>query len=155
MQTLEATILETAATWEKAEVATGEGREIIGAVDETFLEHMVLVFMDLPTGYVILEETADDRSYANWHALVDTRLTALSAQVRYMVSDRAKALIQLAEKGLECLSIPDFKYLVHDIVKSYSLALGRRLHQAHQELHKAEERHQKHHKVDTQDEASP
>lgn len=153
MQTLEATILETAATWEKAEVATGEGREIIGAVDETFLEHMVLVFMDLPTGYVILEETADDRSYATWHALVDTRLTALSAQVRYMVSDRAKALIQLAEKGLECLSIPDFFHLVHDIVKSYSLALGRRLQQAHQELHKAEERHRKHHKVDTQDEA--
>ena len=62
MQTLEATILETAATWEKHAVATGEGREIIGAVDETFLEHMVLVFMDLPTGHVVLEETADDRS---------------------------------------------------------------------------------------------
>jgi hypothetical protein len=49
-QTLEATILETAATWEKKEVARGEEREIIGAVDETFLEQMVLVFMDLPTG---------------------------------------------------------------------------------------------------------
>src|SRR5687767_13652922 len=55
METLEATILETATTWEKHEVATGEGREIIGAVDETFLEQMVLVFMDLPTGYVLLE----------------------------------------------------------------------------------------------------
>src|SRR5215470_19675504 len=38
MQTLEATILETAAPWERDGVATGEGREIIGAVDETFLE---------------------------------------------------------------------------------------------------------------------
>ncbi len=50
MQTLEATMLETAATWEKHEVATGEERESIGAVDETFLAQMVLVFMDLPTG---------------------------------------------------------------------------------------------------------
>src|SRR6266568_7470229 len=42
MQTLEATILETAATWEKNGVAMGAGQEIIGAVDETFLERMVL-----------------------------------------------------------------------------------------------------------------
>jgi hypothetical protein len=153
METLETTMLETAMTWEKHEVATGGEREIIGAVDETFLEQMVLVFMDLSTGYVILEETADDRSYATWHALVDTRLIALKAQVRYLVSDRAKALIQLAEKGLECLSIPDFFHLVHDIIKSYALAMGRRLQQARQELHKAEERLQKHLKVDPRGEA--
>ena len=54
------------------------------------------------------------------------------------MSDRAKALIQLAEKGLECLSMPDFFHLVHAIVKSYSLAVGRRLHQAHQDLEQAE-----------------
>jgi hypothetical protein len=104
------------------------------AVDETFLEQMVPIFLDLPTGYVLLEETADDRCYATWHALVDQRLTALTAQVRSLVSDRAKALIQRAEKGLECLSMPDFFPLVHDIVQSDALALGRRRHQAHQEL---------------------
>jgi hypothetical protein len=60
--------------------------------------------------------------------------------VRYVVSDRAKALIQLAVKGLKCLSMPDFFHLVHDIVKSYSLALGQRLKQARQELQKAEDR---------------
>ena len=152
MQTLEATRLETAATWEKHEVATGGERESIGAVDETFLEQMVLVFMDLPTGSVLLEETADDRSYATWHALVDTRLIALKAQVRSLVSDRAKALIQRAEKGLECLSMPDFFPLVHDIVKSYALALGRKLQQARQEVSKAEEKLQKHPKADTQGE---
>jgi DNA-binding Lrp family transcriptional regulator len=140
IKTLEATILETAATWEKDGVAMGDGQEIIGAVDETFLERMVLILLDLKTGYVVLEETADDRSYATWQALVDQRLDALRAQVRYVVSDRAKALIQLAVKGLKCLSMPDFFHLVHDIVKSYSLALGQRLKQARQELQKAEDR---------------
>lgn len=154
MQTLEATILETAAAWEKEEVATSEEREIIGAVDATFLERMVLIFMDLPPGYVVLEETADDRSYATWHALVDKRLTALKAQGRYLVSARAKALIQLAEKGWECLRMPDCFHLVHDIVKSYSLALGRRLQQARQELSKAAARLQKLHKVDMKGDAS-
>ena len=51
-------------------------REIIGAVDETFLERMILVFMDLATGYLLLEEVADDRTYATWKALVEERLKA-------------------------------------------------------------------------------
>ena len=50
MQALEAALLETAGRWEKDGVAAGEVREIIGAVDETFLEQMILVFMDLRTG---------------------------------------------------------------------------------------------------------
>ena len=108
MQALEAALLETAAAWEQDGLAAGEVREIIGAVDETFLERMILVFMDLATGYLLLEEVADDRTYATWKALVDERLKVLGTEVLYLVSDRAKALIQLAEQGLECLSMPDF-----------------------------------------------
>ena len=134
MQALEAALLETAGAWEQDGRAGGEVREIIGAVDETFLEQMMLVFMDLTTGYLLLEEVAEDRTYATWKALVDERLQALGTGVLYLVSDRAKALIQLAEQGLECLSMPDFFHLVHEIVKSYSLALGRRMRQAHKEL---------------------
>jgi hypothetical protein len=143
MQALEQIIVETGHAWEQNATAGGEVPEIIGAVDETFLEHLVLVFLDLPTGYLLLEEAVEDRSYATWKALVDQRLAALGAPVRYLVSDRAKALIQLAQQGLECLSIPAMFHLVHDIVQSYSLALGRQLKQAHRELQKAEERLQK------------
>jgi hypothetical protein len=56
--------------------------------------------------------------------LVDKRLKALGTHVLSLVSDQAKTLIQLAEQGLECFSMPDFFHLVHEIVKSYSLALG-------------------------------
>src|SRR5215510_9031695 len=117
MQALEAAILETARAWEQAGQAHEAGRELIGAVDETFLEQMMLVCMDLRTGYLLLEEVAADRTYATWKALVEERLTALRIGVRYLVSDRAKALIQLADKGLECLSIPDFFHCMHDLVK--------------------------------------
>jgi hypothetical protein len=150
MQALEQIILETGQAWEQNATAGGEVPEIIGAVDETFLEHVLLVFLDLPTGYILLEEAVEDRSYATWKALVDQRLAALGAPVRYLVSDRAKALIQLAQQGLECLSIPDMFHLVHDIVKSYSLALGRQLKQAHQELQKAEDGLQKFQARDSQ-----
>jgi hypothetical protein len=69
---------------------------------------------------------------------VETRLETLGAQGRSLVSERAKALIQLAAQGLECLSVPDCFHLVHDIVQSSSLARGR-LKQAHQEWPNAEE----------------
>jgi hypothetical protein len=138
MEALAVTIVETARTWEQDGGAAGEVREIIGAVDETFLEKMMLVFQDVPTGYIVQEEVSDDRTYATWKALVDERLKALGTSVLSLVSDRAKALIQLAEKGLECLSMPDFFHLVHEIVKSYSLAVGRRVSQAHKDLKQAE-----------------
>jgi len=139
MQALETALLETAEAWEQDGCAGGEMREIIGAVDETFLERMILVLMDLATGYLLLEEVADDRTYPTWKALVEERLKALGTEVLYVVSDRAKALIQLAEQGLACLSMPDFFHLVHEIVKSYSLALGQRWRHAQQELTKAKE----------------
>ncbi len=139
MQALEAAVVETAAVWEQDGCAGGEMREIIGAVDETFLERMILVFMDLSTGYLLLEEVAEDRAFATWQALVEERLKVLGTGVLYLVSDRAKALIQRAEKGLECLSMPDFFHVIHDIVKSYSLAMGRHVRQAQQELAKATE----------------
>jgi hypothetical protein len=137
-QTLEAMLLATAAAWEQDGRARGEVREIIGAVDETFLECMTLVCMDLSTGSLLLEEAADDRTYVTWHALVEERLKALGTHVLSLVSDRAKALIQLAEQGLECLSMPDCFHGVHDIIKSYALVIGRRLRQARQDRMKAQ-----------------
>jgi hypothetical protein len=79
----------------------------VGAVDETFLQRMMLVFTDLVSGYILHEERADDRSYETWHDRVRTRLEPMKTHVLYLVSDRAKALIKLAKTGLECPSIPD------------------------------------------------
>ncbi len=92
MQALEAALLEMAGTWEQQGCADGEGREIIGAVDETFFDQMILVFMDLKTGYLLQEEVAEDRTYLTGKALVEERLKALRTHVLYVVSDRAKAL---------------------------------------------------------------
>jgi hypothetical protein len=138
MQALEAAMLETAGAWEQDGRAEGKGREIIGAVDETFLAHVMLVLLDVPTGYLLREDIAEDRTYRTWKAVVDERLKALGTSVLYLASDRAPALLQLAAQGLECLSLPDFFHCMHDIVQSYALAFARRVRQAHQELQKAE-----------------
>ena len=140
MHTLERLVLETAAAWEKEGIAHGEIRPVIGAVDETFLQRMMLVFMDLVSGYLLMEEVAVDRTYDTWYGLVNGRLKTFGTEVLYLVSDRAKALVKLAQTGLGCLSIPDLFHLSHDLAKGYSLSIFRRLRQAQQALEKAKQR---------------
>ena len=80
MHTLERIVLETAAAWEKEGVAHGEIRPVIGAVDETFLQRMMLVFMDLASGYLLMEEVAVDRSYDTWYGGVNGRLKTFGTE---------------------------------------------------------------------------
>ena len=136
---LEAMILETTAVWEREGIAQGQTGPIVGAVDETFLERMMLVFIDLVSGYVLLEEGATDRTYETWYERVEARLATLKTRVLYLVSDRAKALIKLAETGLECPSIPDLFHLLHELVKGYSLGIWRQLKTTRQALSRAQE----------------
>ena len=140
MHNLERIILETAAAWEKEGIAHGEIRPVIGAVDETFLQRMMLVFMDLATGYLFMEEVTADRSFDTWYDRANDRLTTFGTEVLYLVSDRAKALIKLAHTGLGCLSIPDVFHLSHDLAKGYSLAIFSRLRQAKRDLEQAKHR---------------
>jgi hypothetical protein len=140
MHTLEGLLLETAAAWEKEGIAHGEIRPVIGAVDETFLQRMMLVFMDLATGYLLMEEVAADRSFATWFDRANERLTTFGTEVLYLVSDRAKALIKLAHTGLGCPSIPDLFHLGHALAKGYSLAIFGRLRQAKRDLEQARQR---------------
>src|SRR6267143_779415 len=139
MHMLERLLLETAAVWEKEGIAHGEIRPVIGAVDETFLQRMMLVFMDLATGYWLMEEVSADRSYATWFDRANARLTTFGTEVLYLVSDRAKALIKLAHTGLRCPSIPDVFHLGHDLAKGYSLAIFGRLRQAKRALEQAKQ----------------
>jgi hypothetical protein len=132
MQTLEQRILETAAVWEQQGIAHGEIRPIIGAVDEPFWQRMILVFMDLASGSLLMEEMAVHRPYDTWDGLVKARLKTFGVAVSYLVSERAKALITLAETGLACLSIPDVLHLSHELAKGYALAIFGRLRQAQQ-----------------------
>ncbi len=139
LHTLERLLLDTAVAWEQEGIAHGEIRPVIGAVDETFLQRMMLVFMDLATGYVLMEEVAADRSYATWCDRANARLTTFGTEMLSLVSDRAKALIKLAHTGLRCPSIPDVFHLGHDLAKSYALAIFGRLRQAKRELEHAKQ----------------
>jgi hypothetical protein len=140
MHLLERLLRDTAAAWEKEGIAHGEIRPVIGAVDETFLQKLMLVFMDLATGYLLMEEVATDRSFDTWFDRANDRLKTFGTEVLYLVSDRAKALIKLAHTGLGCPSIPDLFHLGHALAKGYSLAIFGRLRQAKRDLDQAKQR---------------
>ena len=134
MDELAPSIWETTQAWEREGIAQGQRGPIVGTVDATFLERMMLVFMDLVSGSVLLEEVADDRTYETWYERVKVRLAPMKTRVLSLVSDRAKALITLAETGLECPSIPDVFPLLHDVVTGDALAISSPLKTVRQAL---------------------
>lgn len=140
MDTLERLVLETAAVWKQAGMAHGERRPVIGAVDATFLQRMMVVCMDLVSGSVLLEAVAVDRTYDTWDGLVNARLTTCGTEVLSLVSDRAKALVTVAHPGLGCLSIPEVLHRSHELATGSSLSIFRRLRHAQQALEQATQR---------------
>ena len=114
----------------------GRRLEIIAGADETFFDHVVvvLVMMDLVSGYLVLEEAADHRTYDTWQERVQTVMTRVGLELKYLVSDRAKALIKLALKGLGCPSVPDLFHALRDLAKVMGVSLSLKLAQVEEKL---------------------
>ncbi len=114
-------------------------RKAVLAADETFFgQMMILVMMDLPSGYLVLESIENDRSFDTWFSAAEPRLKALGIEVKHAISDRAKALIKLAVTGFECTSGADVFHEQYGISKWLSSALGRRKAKAKTQCEEAE-----------------
>jgi len=64
-------------------------------------EQMVLVLLDLPSGYIFVESSHSTR-LSDLARAVQQALGSIAC-VKYLVSDRAQALVKLALEGLGCL----------------------------------------------------
>ena len=111
---------------------SGKSIKVAVGADETFFNNMILVFMDLASGYILFEEEAQSRTYETWMEKVQKAINELGISIKYVVSDRAPALIKLALKGIGCKSIPDLFHASNEIVKLLGLSLNRK-HAAVQE----------------------
>lgn len=103
--------------------ATQSPIEICASVDETFFDQVVLVMLDLPSGFILVEELSEDYQYPTWQKQVQQALSRFEVQVRYCVSDRAKSLVKLALQEMGCPSIAD---LFHGL-RELSQGIGREL----------------------------
>ena len=114
-------------------------RDSIAAGDETFFkEKVMLVLLDLSSGYLVLEDEAEDRAYGTWESKVKSRLEKLGLKVRHFISDRGKSLIKLAVDGFGCASGADMFHAQYDISKWLGQALRGKVGQAYKKLKEVE-----------------
>ena len=111
--------------------------EVIVGADVTFFDNIILVLMELASGYIFIEEEASDRTYVTWMEKVQNIIDKIGLRIKYVVSDRAKALIKSALKGIKCLSVPDLFHACNEIVKLSGLNLNRKLNSIQTKIEKA------------------
>jgi len=109
--------------------------KIIAGLDETFFgEFIILVLMDLRSGYLLLEEVSDDRCFDTWYEKTTPRLESLGLEVNHVISDRARALIKMAVTGFKCESGADVFHAQQDVSRWLGARLGKQISQAEKEL---------------------
>lgn len=115
--------------------ATKQTRKIVAGLDETFFgDFIVLVLMDLRSGYLLLEEITEDRCFDTWYAKTTPRLESLGIEVSHAISDRANALIKMAVTGFGCESGADVFHTQQDASRWLGARLGKRVTQAEKGL---------------------
>ena len=131
---IEDSILEYKENYEKNN--NGVAQAVVGA-DETFFDKMILVMIELSSGYILLEEPAEDRTYETWKEKALRVLKSLGLKTAYMVSDNAKALAKLALDGIGCSRIPDLFHATNDIVKVMGIRFANKAARVKRKLSKA------------------
>jgi len=114
---------------------TKQVRKIVAGLDETFFgDFIILVLMDLHSGYLLLEEITEDRCFDTWYAKTTPRLESLGIEVNHAISDRAKALIKMAVTGFGCESGADVFHAQQDASRWLGAKLGKRVTHAEKDM---------------------
>jgi hypothetical protein len=104
------------------------------SVDETFFDQVVLVMLDLPSGFILVEEMSQDYRYETWQHHTQQALSKLGLNIHYCVSDRAKALVKLALDELGCPSIADLFHALRELSQGIGSELSDRLFRVNRRL---------------------
>lgn len=96
---------------------------IVAGADETFFDRLlILLFMDLISGYICLEEAAENRKATTWNnktALVRSKFK----EILCLASDRAKSLIKFT-KDTKIKSIAELYHIQQSIVRLFRYAFA-------------------------------
>lgn len=132
---METQILEYQRLQQSQLVAPQNSIEICASVDETFFDQVVLVMLDLPSGFILVEEIAADYRYETWQQQARQALSQLGLKVRYCVSDRARALVKLALNDMGCPSIADLFHALQELSQGIGSELADALFRVNRRLH--------------------
>jgi hypothetical protein len=101
-------------------------KDLLGGADETFFDRfMVIVFMDLPSGFLFCEKFAKDRTFQTWENETSSTINKFK-NFLCLVSDRAKALLKLsAQHG--CTGVADLFHFLMCPVRAFKFSFARKL----------------------------
>ncbi len=105
-------------------------RSVTVCEDETFHPRICLVALEPVSGFLLLEQSAADRTAATWTQALQVALLGLSVDVIQGTSDEASALRRHVEVDLEAHHSPDLFHGQHEVSKATSLHLARQVRQA-------------------------
>jgi hypothetical protein len=99
--------------------------EITPGGDETFFtDQMLIVLMELKSGFIFVEKPEEKRDHETWEGNALPWLSKFKL-IRCFLSDKAKALLKLAEKSLFVSRIPDLFHIMNDISKVMRFSFSR------------------------------
>jgi hypothetical protein len=122
--------------------ATMPHRTLSLAEDETWKDGMRLVAIDPVSGFILVEQVAEERSAAAWTQALEPQLEGLNVTVVQGTSDEAKGLLAHVQRDLGAHHSTDLLHLQHEVSQAMSLALARAQQQAETEEAKAKTRWQ-------------
>lgn len=111
--------------------------EVCAAADETFFDQVILVMLDLPSGYIFVEQKTENCQYETWQQRVSLALKPLGLKVKYLVSDRAKAIVKLAWHDLGANSIADLFHVLYNLNRSLAFELNCKESRLHKQIKRA------------------
>lgn len=97
--------------------------KIVAGADETFFDRLcILLFMDLSSGYIFVEEPSGNRTAETWTSRTDAWRKKFNA-VLCLVSDRGKSLLKFADNiSTKCIS--DLYHMQGAVVKVFKYAFN-------------------------------
>ena len=107
------------------------------AEEETWKDGLRLVSIDAVSGFILLEQTSDERSAAAWTQALEGGLKGLNVTVVQGTSDEAKGLLAPVERDLGAPHSTDLFHLQHEVSQAMSLSLKRAEQQAESDEAKA------------------
>ena len=106
-------------------------RTITLCADEMWMAHtMVLVANDPVSGYLFVQKIAATRDEGTWTEVVQEARTGLALTIRTAVTDQAKALIAMAQNGLDVVHVAELFHGQHELTGACARRLAVRVRAA-------------------------
>ena len=122
---IETLILKYKIHWDEQVKNKASDLTITPGGDETFFENlMIIVLMDLQSGFIFTENIEEKRDHETWEKTSEPWLPKFKI-LRCFVSDKAKAILKLATKTLGINRIPDLFHIMFDISSTMKYSFTR------------------------------